>query len=187
MIIRFIWLQLLLTHHSKLSQIPLYIVMSPCFHGLCKPYICLPQKAIMSNTAKTVITVAVEINASIEKVWRLWTTPADIMQWNNTNSDWHNLKVENDLRPGGRFLFAMAAKDGSDKFDFAGIYEVKIHELISYTLDDGRQTTNVFTPGNPVVITESFDAEPTLPIDMQRGFCEGVLASFKRYAEEDVG
>jgi uncharacterized protein YndB with AHSA1/START domain len=141
----------------------------------------------MSTREKTVITVAVEINAPIEKVWELWTTPGDIMQWNNTNADWHNLKVENDLRPGGRFLFAMAAKDGSDKFDFVGTYdEVKSHELISYTLDDGRRTINTFVTGSPVKIIEAFDAESSLPVDMQRDFCEGVLASFKKYAESKV-
>lgn len=109
------------------------------------------------------------------------------MQWNNTDANWHNLKVENDLQPGGRFLFAMAAKDGSDKFDFAGTYdEVKPLELISYTLDDGRKTINTFIPGSPVKIIEAFDAESSLPTDMQRNFCEGVLASFKKYAESKM-
>jgi len=138
----------------------------------------------MSTPGKTAITVTVEIDAPIEQIWKLWTTPADIMQWNNTDTDWHNLKVENDLRPGGEFLFAMAKKDGSEQFDFKGTYdEVKRHELISYTLDDGRRTINTFKRGNPVIITETFDAHAGLSTDMQCKFCQGVLDSFKRYTE----
>ena len=141
----------------------------------------------MNIAGKTTITVEIEIDAPIAKVWELWTTPADIMQWNNTSPDWHNLKIENDLRPGGRFLFVMAAKNGTDKFDFTGTYdEVKTNQLISYTLDDGRKTTITFATGNPVKITEAFDAESSLPADMQRDFCEGVLTSFKKYAEDKI-
>jgi uncharacterized protein YndB with AHSA1/START domain len=140
----------------------------------------------MESTTKTTITVKVEINAPIEKVWELWTTPAHIMQWNNTSSEWQNLKVENDPRPGGRFLFVMASKDGSQKFDFTGTYdEVITNELISYTLDDGRKTINTFSSGNPLEIIEAFDAEGSLPVDMQRDFCNGVLLSFKNYAENN--
>ena len=33
----------------------------------------------------------------------------------------------------------MEAKDGSFGFDFGGVYdEVKVHEVIAYTMEDGR-------------------------------------------------
>jgi uncharacterized protein YndB with AHSA1/START domain len=100
----------------------------------------------MDTTAKTSLTAQTEINAPIEKVWELWTTPKHIMQWNNISGDWHNTKVENDLQAGGKFLFAMALKDGSFNFDFCGTYdEIKTNELVTYTLDDGRKTTITFT------------------------------------------
>ena len=138
----------------------------------------------MSKTDKTIITAETEVNAPIEKVWKLWNTPADIMRWNNTSDEWHTPKVENDLRAGGRFLFVMGLKDGSFSFDFAGTYdEVKINKLISYTLDDGRKTTIAFTVRGRVKITEMFEAESTMPVDMQKGFCQAVLDSFKKYAE----
>ncbi|MBA4168740.1 MAG: SRPBCC domain-containing protein, partial [Chitinophagaceae bacterium] len=49
------------------------------------------------------ITVQTIVKKSIEHCWRLWTTPADILQFNNPFEDWHTAKVEMDLRPGGRF------------------------------------------------------------------------------------
>lgn len=132
----------------------------------------------------TTITVQTEINAPIDKVWKLWNTPKDIMQWNNMSADWHTPKVENDVRPGGKFLFVMGLKDGSFSFDFKGTYnKVEVNQLIIYTLDDGRKTAITFTGSNPVKLTEIFEPEHTQPIDMQRDFCQAVVDGFKRYVE----
>jgi uncharacterized protein YndB with AHSA1/START domain len=131
------------------------------------------------------ITVQTEINASIEKVWKLWNTPEDIMEWNNMSAEWHTPKVENDVRAGGKFLFVMALKDGSFSFDFKGCYdEVEINRLITYTLEDGRKSIIIFTGSYPVKLTETFEPESTQPIDMQRDFCQAVVDGFKRYVEE---
>ena|ERR1700744_376607 len=130
------------------------------------------------------ITVQTEINAPIDKVWKLWNTPEDIMQWNNMSAEWHTPKVENDLRAGGKFLFVMGLKDGSFSFDFEGTYDqVEINRLITYTLDDGRKTAITFTGSNPVILTEIFEPENTQPVDMQRDFCQAVVDGFKRYVE----
>ncbi|MDB4919666.1 SRPBCC domain-containing protein [Mucilaginibacter sp.] len=138
----------------------------------------------MNNSDKTTLTAETEINAPIEKVWALWTTPEDIMQWNNPNADWHTPRVENDLRPGGKFLFAMALKDGSLNFDFTGSYdEVITNKLISYTLNDGRRSTITFTSGTSVKLVEAFEADNTQPIATQQEFCQAVLDGFKGYVE----
>jgi uncharacterized protein YndB with AHSA1/START domain len=141
-------------------------------------YIC-----VMSNATDT-LTVTTEVNAPIETVWKLWNTPEDIMQWNNTSDAWHTPKATNDLRPGGKLLFVMGLKDGSFTFNFEGTYnEVKTNELLVYTLDDGRKTTITFSKNIPVKITETFEPNDTDPIDMQHNFCQAVLTSFKNYAE----
>lgn len=59
------------------------------------------------------ITVKSTINASIEKVWKIWTTPEHIMKWNNASDDWHTPFAENDLKVGGKFKYTMASKDGT--------------------------------------------------------------------------
>ena len=138
----------------------------------------------METSDKTTLTATVDVNAPIEKVWELWTGPEHIAQWNNMSADWHTSKVENDVRPGGKFLFVMGLKDGSFSFDYTGTYdEVITNQLIAYTLNDGRKTTTVFTWGNPVSISETFDTDNNEPIEMQQRFCQGVLDSFKSYAE----
>ncbi len=131
------------------------------------------------------ITVSTTVNAPIEKVWKSWTSPEHIMQWNNASPDWHTPYAENDPRTGGKFKSTMAAKDGSFSFDFEGIYSnVVERKLIEYGLGDGRQIKVEFIDnGDSVEIIETFDPENTNPIEMQRGGWQAIIDNFKKYTE----
>lgn len=147
------------------------------------------QKLLKKNpNMNNPITAETVINSAVERVWKLWTTPDDIIQWNNPSDDWQTLKVENDLREDGRFLFRMKAKNGSDGFDFGGKYDKVItNELIEYTLDDRRKTVVEFIPdGNATILIETFEPEAKTPVEIQRDFCQGVLNNFKKYAEDPI-
>jgi uncharacterized protein YndB with AHSA1/START domain len=48
------------------------------------------------------ITVGTLVNAPVESVWRAYTTPEDIVQWNAASDDWHTTRATADLRPCGR-------------------------------------------------------------------------------------
>jgi uncharacterized protein YndB with AHSA1/START domain len=88
---------------------------------------------------KEAITVQTVVNAPMEKVWECWSEPEHITGWAFASDDWEAPAAENDLRAGGRFKTAMAAKDKSAGFDFTGVYtDVKEHRLIEYDIDDGR-------------------------------------------------
>jgi uncharacterized protein YndB with AHSA1/START domain len=139
----------------------------------------------MEQKQKTNITISATVNAPMEKVWKLWTTPEDIMKWNNASDDWHTPSAENDLRVGGAFKSRMEARDGSMGFDFGGIYdEVKPNERIAYTIGDGRKVIIVFTGENGKTrVEETFEAENTNPVEMQRGGWQAILNNFKKYAE----
>ncbi|WP_373517379.1 SRPBCC family protein [Pricia sp.] len=137
------------------------------------------------HTKNKVITVETTVKAPVEKVWERWTMPEHIKNWNKATEDWHTPKAENDLRPGGRFVSRMEAKDGSVGFDFGGTYDViDANKLISYTLDDGRKVEITFSSaGDTTKITESFEAENTNPIEMQKGGWQAILDNFKKNAE----
>lgn len=132
------------------------------------------------------ITVKTTVHAPVEKVWENWTEPKHITQWNNASEDWHTPVAENDLTVGGKFLTRMEAKDGSFGFDFGGIYdEVKVNEVISYTMGDGRKVAVTFKgQGNETEVTETFDAETTNPIEMQQAGWQAILDNFKKYTEQ---
>ena len=132
------------------------------------------------------ITIETTINAPVEKVWKCWTTPGDIMQWNNASPDWHTTSAENDLRPGGKFTSRMEAKDGSMGFDFGGTYdEVVANKILRYTLDDNRKVTIHFSSaGNITRVVMTFIIESTNSPEMQRGGWQSILDNFKKYVEE---
>jgi predicted 3-demethylubiquinone-9 3-methyltransferase (glyoxalase superfamily)/uncharacterized protein YndB with AHSA1/START domain len=138
-----------------------------------------------STKAQQIVTVQSKIDAPLEMVWKLWTTPEDIMKWNNASEEWHTPKAANDLRAGGRFSFRMESTDGSQGFDFTGVYNKVIPmEEISYAMDDSRKVTVLFSRTNGKSrITEHFEPEKTNPVQMQYDGWQSILNNFKRYAE----
>ena len=138
----------------------------------------------MENQA-TVITVETLVNAPINKVWKTWTSAEDIKSWNNASEDWHTPVAENDLRPGGTFLYRMEARDGSFGFDFNGTYnQVKENELIEYSMEDGRKVRIIFTvSGDQTRVVESFDAETENSVELQKTGWQAILDNFKKYTE----
>ncbi len=142
----------------------------------------------MGTTDKTIITIEATIHVPVDTVWNLWTLPEHITKWNSASDDWHTPYAENDLKAGGSFLSRMEAKDGSFGFDFTGVYnEVKTNELIVYTIADGRKVHISFTPvGNSTTIIESFEAEDTHSVELQKNGWQSILDNFKRYAESKI-
>lgn len=131
------------------------------------------------------ITVKCRVEAPIEEVWKLWTTPAHIMNWNNASDDWHTPHAENDLRVGGQFKYTMASKDGTMSFDFEGEYtKVENHSMIEYKLEDNRKIDVYFVSlDDGVEIIESFDPENENSEEMQREGWQAILDNFKKYVE----
>lgn len=140
----------------------------------------------MGTSNPTRVSVQAVIHAPLEKVWRYWTEPEHITKWNQASDDWHAPWAENDLRVGGKFVTRMEAKDGSMGFDFEGIYDVvKLHEEISYTLEDGRKVMVTFVnQGNETKVIETFDAENSHPIEHQQAGWQSIMDNFKKYTEE---
>ncbi len=132
------------------------------------------------------ITVKTAVAAPIDKVWDCWTSPEHITKWNNASDDWHTPRAENDLRPGGRFVSRMEAKDGSAGFDFGGTYDhVRKHKYIAYTMDDGRKVSIQFTDdGNTTRISETFDPEQMNSRKMQKDGWQAIINNFKKYVEK---
>ena len=137
------------------------------------------------ETTATAITVQSTINAPVEKVWNFWTDAAHITKWCHASDDWHAPYADNDLREGGNFKTTMAAKDGSFSFDFAGVYtKVEEHKTIEYTLGDGRKVAIHFKPEEATTkVEETFDAENTNSVEMQRAGWQAILDNFKKYTE----
>jgi uncharacterized protein YndB with AHSA1/START domain len=142
----------------------------------------------MEIDGKTTITVRAVIHSPIDKVWKMWTTPEDIVKWNYASKDWHSPHVYNDLRVGGIFNYRMEARDGSYGFDFKGIYnKVIINELIEYTIDDSRKVKiNFSSLESKTEIVETFEAENVNSFDMQHDGWQAILDNFKQLVENNI-
>ena len=139
----------------------------------------------MSTNERTVITIETTVKAPFDKIWDVWNKPEHITKWATASEDWHTTRSENDLREGGKFVSRMEAKDGSMGFDFGGVYDsIKPNESIEYTMSDGRKVKTTFNVnGDTTRIVQSFDAEQTNPVEMQRMGWQAILDNFKRYTE----
>jgi uncharacterized protein YndB with AHSA1/START domain len=142
---------------------------------------------IMETKERTIITVYAKINAPINQVWKFWTSPEDIVKWNNASIGWHTTRAENDLRAGGKFNYRMEAKDSSSGFNFEGVYtHVEINKKIEYTIGDGRVVKILFAAQDHATgVVETFEAENIHPIELQRGGWQAILDNFKKYVEEN--
>jgi uncharacterized protein YndB with AHSA1/START domain len=144
---------------------------------------------IVKKLAELPVMIKIEalINAPVEKVWTIWTSPEHITKWNNASEDWHTPYAENDLKAGGKFLSRMEAKDGSFGFDFWGIYdEVKPKEFLSYTMGDGRKANIKFMKeGKATKVNINFEAETENSFDMQQFGWQSILNNFKKYTESN--
>lgn len=132
------------------------------------------------------ITVTTDVQAPLEQVWARWTSAESVKKWNHASDDWHCPAASNDLRPGGRYVYTMAARDGSASFDFSGTYiDVIEGQSITSQLDDGRMLKVTFTATGPdsTHVTETFEAENENTLELQRSGWQAILDNFRIEAE----
>jgi uncharacterized protein YndB with AHSA1/START domain len=139
----------------------------------------------MESSENPMITVLTKINAPLEQVWKCWTSPEDIVCWNNASDDWHTTNADNFLEVGGKFNYRMEAKNGSFGFDFWGIYnKVIAQQLIEITLGDERKMRVTFSSANgETEVVETFEAENENSVELQRSGWQAILNNFKKYVE----
>jgi len=144
----------------------------------------MPQPLNESTMSKLEITVGTTLRAPLDAVWRAYTTPDDILQWNAASDDWHTTSSSVDLRPGGRFCSRMAAKDGSVAFDFEGVYTaVEPFRLIAYVFGDRTASVHFREGPDGVRVEVTFEAESLHPPEQQREGWQAILDRFQRHVE----
>lgn len=133
---------------------------------------------------QTKITVEAIIKADKNKVWKYYTNPKHIVNWNFADPSWHCPTATNDMKVGGIYNARMEAKDGSFGFDFGAVYkEINDGESFIYEFG-GRQASVVFTEQNgQTKVSITFDPETQNPIEMQQQGWQAILNNFKNYTE----
>lgn len=139
----------------------------------------------MDRTNESIITIETSIDSSLDVVWAYFTKPEHITGWNFASDDWCCPTAINNLHPGGRLVWRMEARDGSMAFDFSGTYsEVVPKRLITYRMDDDREVQVAFTnTGSGTHVKQTFEAEGTHSIELQKTGWQAILDNFKKYVE----
>lgn len=138
----------------------------------------------MDNSSQKIIVKTI-VETAIKTVWKSWTEPQHIVNWNFASDDWHSPNSENDLKVGGSFRSRMEAKDGSIGFDFEGKYtKVEDQKAIEYVMADGREVYISFEDlGESTKVTETFDPESVNSLELQKGGWQAILDNLKKYTE----
>ena len=130
------------------------------------------------------ITIETLVRAPIDKVWRAYTSPEDIIQWNAASDDWHTTSSSVELRVGGIFCSRMEAKDGSFGFDFAGTYTKIIpNELIEYAFGDRTASVQFMQTSDGVKVLITFVAETEHSVEEQEQGWQSILNKFASHVE----
>ncbi len=130
------------------------------------------------------ITIETTVKAPIDKVWRAYTSPEDIIQWNAASDDWQTTSSSVELRVGGTFSSRMEAKDGSFGFDFAGTYtKIVPNELIEYVFDDRSASVEFMQTNDGVKVRITFVAETEHTIEQQEEGWQAILNKFAKHVE----
>jgi uncharacterized protein YndB with AHSA1/START domain len=130
------------------------------------------------------ITIETLVRAPIDKVWRAYTSPEDIIQWNAASDDWHTTSSSVELRVGGTFSSRMEAKDGSFGFDFAGTYTKIIpNELIEYAFGDRTASVHFMQTSDGVKVRITFVAEAEHSVEEQEQGWQSILNKFASHVE----
>ena len=138
----------------------------------------------MEDRIKVMVQCIITIPS--QKVWKYWTEPQHIVNWNFASEDWHCPSAINNLKENGTFSYTMASKDGKSSFDFNGKYvEIIPQKLIKYEIEDGRLVTIVFSEqGFETEIIQKFDAENIHSVEEQQAGWNAILQNFKKYCED---
>lgn len=122
------------------------------------------------------------VRAPLAAVWRAYTTPQDIVQWNAASDDWHTTRATVDLRAGGVFVSRMEAKDGSVGFDFEGTYTQVVPEaLLEYAFGERSARVTFERVADGVVVRVEFEPESMHSLDQQREGWQAILDNFAHH------
>ena len=134
------------------------------------------------------LTVQATIKVPLLEVWTYWTNPNHIVHWNFASTDWHCPNATNKLEVGGEFHYEMAAKDGSESFDFWGTYQsIEFNKHIDILIGDGRKLMVSFEETSEgTLLTEQFEPETMNAVELQEAGWQSILDNFKNYVEKDI-
>lgn len=135
-----------------------------------------------SGNVGKVITLREKSPNRPEVIWEKLVAPEKVMTWNFASDDWHCPTAANNLAVGGEFHYEMAARDGSESFDFGGTYtDIEAPKKLYFVLGDGRKVRiDILEKPYGCLIEERFEAEQQNNLHLQRQGWQNILKNLAR-------
>ncbi len=123
--------------------------------GLIIGVLCVMALGAFFYAARTNSVVIIEtiFDAPVEKVWQVWTEPASIQKWWGPKH-YTAPVIQNDLRVGATFLYAMKSSKNQTTWNTGRYTEIVLHERIVSKMSFSDETGTAITaekaglPGN---------------------------------------
>lgn len=141
----------------------------------------------------SVVIVETIFDAPVEKVWQVWTEPASIQKWWGPNH-YSAPIVQNDLRVGASFLYAMKSPKGQVTWNTGKYTEITLHKKIVSLMSFSDETGTAITakaaglPGNwrdELTVTVDFIAQgPRTKVRVQEEGIPLLMSLFARLGWE---
>lgn len=149
------------------------------------------------NKEDNIIEIKREFNASLEMVWRAWTTPEMLDQWWGPKP-WRAETKSMDFRVGGFWLYAMVSPEGEKGYAKTNFISIEFQKYFSSRggLSDENGVLNPEFPQNlwentfvqlndkvRVEMLLTYDSLSDLEQELEMGFKEGMTVDFLQLDE----
>lgn len=85
------------------------------------------------NTATDTVNIETILTAPIEKVWKAWTDPNNILKWFGSDANGKGVSAKLDVRPQGSFEITFRDGDGTEHTCFGKYVEVNEPAKLAFT------------------------------------------------------
>jgi uncharacterized protein YndB with AHSA1/START domain len=145
------------------------------------------KASFVKNTGTKTITVVKEIDATVEQVWKAWTTADQLDKWWGPKP-WNAVTKKMNFTDGGSWVYKMVGPNGEEQWDKVNFTDIHAPNSFSatdlFTDENGNKKTdmpsmrwkNSFTSlGNTTKIESvlSFDSKEDMDKILKSGFEEG--------------
>lgn len=114
---------------------------------------------------KSVVVIETVFDAPVEKVWQVWTEPASIQKWWGPNHYTAPI-IQNDLRVGANFLFAMKSPKDQTTWNTGRYTEIILHKKIVSKMSFSDETGTPIT-AEQAGLPGSWQDELTVTVDFR--------------------
>jgi len=150
----------------------------------------MPVTSVVKDADARTVTITARLDASIERVWRLWSDPRQLERWWGPPG-YPATVTEHDLVPGGTVAYAMTGPDGDQHTGWWRVRAVDPPHALEFEDGAAELPTGAIRValaalaggGAEMVVTASWDSAETMQRIFDTGTDAGMTAAIGQMDE----